>query len=237
MTHPPDEQPAGTYLVLRDEALAAFDALGGATARGSVADLLREIITLGRDARVFVPRRPLRQYATIAELEAAIAAGEADALMLTGVPTARAGLTPTQRVLFAGESAEQALEDDPVAKRLGIVPCCDLHGVTCEPPSELCCQHCTERNHPDHPNVDCVLVQHEAAERYGLMLEIIEAAGDNGIAAGAIMSAMAARGRVWTRRSSLFQALKQAMDARLIVQPLERGRYHWVPQPAAGGDQ
>lgn len=52
---------------------------------------------------------------------------------------------------------QPALEDDPVAKALGIVRCCGGHGVTCEPPSELCCRHCTERNHPDHPNVDCVL--------------------------------------------------------------------------------
>lgn len=33
---------------------------------------------------------------------------------------------------------------------LGDVPCCDLHGRNCEPPSELCCQHCTEASHPDH---------------------------------------------------------------------------------------
>jgi hypothetical protein len=31
-------------------------------------------------------------------------------------------------------------------------PCCDLHGRNCEPPSELCCQDCTEANHPDHPH-------------------------------------------------------------------------------------
>lgn len=27
---------------------------------------------------------------------------------------------------------------------------CDLHGRTCEPPSELCCEKCTETQHPDH---------------------------------------------------------------------------------------
>lgn len=32
-----------------------------------------------------------------------------------------------------------------------VVPCCDLHGRNCEPPSELCCGACTERNHFDHP--------------------------------------------------------------------------------------
>jgi hypothetical protein len=31
-----------------------------------------------------------------------------------------------------------------------IGPCCDLHGRNCEPPSELCCRHCTETAHPDH---------------------------------------------------------------------------------------
>ena len=25
--------------------------------------------------------------------------------------------------------------------------CCDLHGTTCEPPSELCCEDCTEVFH------------------------------------------------------------------------------------------
>jgi hypothetical protein len=29
--------------------------------------------------------------------------------------------------------------------------CCQWHSRTCEPPSELCCGECTERNHPDHP--------------------------------------------------------------------------------------
>lgn len=29
-------------------------------------------------------------------------------------------------------------------------PCCDLHGRNCEPPSELCCAHCTEFDHPRH---------------------------------------------------------------------------------------
>jgi hypothetical protein len=25
--------------------------------------------------------------------------------------------------------------------------CCDLHGVHCEPPGDLCCVHCTEAFH------------------------------------------------------------------------------------------
>lgn len=28
--------------------------------------------------------------------------------------------------------------------------CCDLHGRACEPPSELCCEACTEAAHPGH---------------------------------------------------------------------------------------
>ena len=36
--------------------------------------------------------------------------------------------------------------------------CCDLHGIHCEPPSELCCHACTEAAHPEHPpGVRCVL--------------------------------------------------------------------------------
>ncbi len=26
-------------------------------------------------------------------------------------------------------------------------PCCDLHGRCCEPPADLCCEHCTEAAH------------------------------------------------------------------------------------------
>jgi hypothetical protein len=36
--------------------------------------------------------------------------------------------------------------------------CCHLHSHTCAPPSELCCEHCTEKNHPEHPTgTRCVL--------------------------------------------------------------------------------
>lgn len=38
--------------------------------------------------------------------------------------------------------------------------CCDLHGTFCEPPSELCCESCTEAEHPRHPEgFVCVLDQ------------------------------------------------------------------------------
>jgi hypothetical protein len=40
----------------------------------------------------------------------------------------------------------------------GRMRCCDDHTTTCEPPSELCCDACPERNHPWHPIwVNCVL--------------------------------------------------------------------------------
>lgn len=32
----------------------------------------------------------------------------------------------------------------------GPARCCDMHGRNCEPPSELCCQYCTEAGHPEH---------------------------------------------------------------------------------------
>ncbi|MEV1013863.1 hypothetical protein AB0I89_24220 [Micromonospora sp. NPDC049801] len=39
-----------------------------------------------------------------------------------------------------------------------VEPCCDLHNVHCEPPSELCCYQCAEAAHPEHPRgVRCVL--------------------------------------------------------------------------------
>lgn len=28
--------------------------------------------------------------------------------------------------------------------------CCEWHSITCEPPSELCCEQCPEVAHPDH---------------------------------------------------------------------------------------
>lgn len=38
-------------------------------------------------------------------------------------------------------------------------PCCDLHGIHCEPPADLCCHDCPEATHPDHrPGERCVLV-------------------------------------------------------------------------------
>lgn len=35
-------------------------------------------------------------------------------------------------------------------------PCCDMHNQHCEPPAELCCNRCSEANHPFHPpGVSC----------------------------------------------------------------------------------
>jgi hypothetical protein len=42
--------------------------------------------------------------------------------------------------------------------------CCRWHTTACEPPSELCCLRCPERDHPQHPaGIRCVLT-------YGRML-------------------------------------------------------------------
>lgn len=57
------------------------------------------------------------------------------------------------------------VEGHPVAEGLNIVRCCDLHGITCEPPSELCCRYCTEVNHPAHQNVGCVLRSGDTGSR------------------------------------------------------------------------
>lgn len=44
--------------------------------------------------------------------------------------------------------------------------CCDLHGRNCEPPSELCCDQCTEAHHGIHgdpPNFDTVSSHHDGS--------------------------------------------------------------------------
>ena len=47
---------------------------------------------------------------------------------------------PCQEVPGAAEPAQD-----------GTAPCCcPLHGRNCEPPSELCCERCTEAGHPAH---------------------------------------------------------------------------------------
>jgi hypothetical protein len=38
------------------------------------------------------------------------------------------------------------------------MPCCTMHGPSCEPPAELCCNACDEAEHPEHPGgAVCVL--------------------------------------------------------------------------------
>jgi hypothetical protein len=50
----------------------------------------------------------------------------------------------------------QIAAEDAAAQAEG--RCCHLHTRTCEPPSELCCERCTEARHPDHPDGElCVL--------------------------------------------------------------------------------
>lgn len=53
--------------------------------------------------------------------------------------------------------------------RQGLEPCCDMHNTNCEPPSELCCHHCTEAAHDSFPirHADgsrCVLAAEPAQE-------------------------------------------------------------------------
>jgi hypothetical protein len=52
--------------------------------------------------------------------------------------------TQVAAVTVVAEQLTPLPEDSP-AKR-----CCDLHGRNCEPPSELCCEQCTEADHPWH---------------------------------------------------------------------------------------
>lgn len=59
-----------------------------------------------------------------------------------------------QRVAI--ENTMQARRDR--GEHLNLGPCCDLHNRNCEPPSELCCGHCTEASHPNHPpGEQCVM--------------------------------------------------------------------------------
>lgn len=41
--------------------------------------------------------------------------------------------------------------------------CCDRHNRACEPPSELCCQACTEATHPHHDDGSLCVLAFEAA--------------------------------------------------------------------------
>lgn len=53
-----------------------------------------------------------------------------------------------QRMAETGESYATARGKVIEAhKGAATVPCCDLHGRNCEPPSELCCRECTEARH------------------------------------------------------------------------------------------
>ena len=51
-----------------------------------------------------------------------------------------------------GPAKRPAMTMAEINRALGIPkrPCCDLHGRNCEPPSELCCENCTEADHPGH---------------------------------------------------------------------------------------
>lgn len=63
------------------------------------------------------------------------------------------------------DRAAAEIEGRPPATRAYEPQCCELHNANCEPPSELCCQWCSEAAHPDHPpGVVCVLEQARAGE-------------------------------------------------------------------------
>jgi hypothetical protein len=68
----------------------------------------------------------------------------------------------------------------------------------------------------------------EQLSRYEVVLDIIKAAGTDGIMPGGIMAEMVRRGRAWSRRTELHPALRRAKDQdQLVVQLRERGRYYW----------
>lgn len=60
-------------------------------------------------------------------------------------------------------AAIEGLPGDPAGQPT--TPCCDLHGINCEPPSELCCRDCTEVDHPQHWTLGpCVLAGQPTTE-------------------------------------------------------------------------
>ena len=70
------------------------------------------------------------------------------------------------------------------------------------------------------------LADPEQQTRYELMLTIVERAGAAGISPGEIMKAMVKSGNCWSQRTQLYPALKRAVTAKKIVQPIERGPYY-----------
>lgn len=58
----------------------------------------------------------------------------------------------------AGRRTQPASLDDIDRLRARFARCCDMHNTHCEPPSELCCNGCTEVRHPEHRRgARCVL--------------------------------------------------------------------------------
>lgn len=71
------------------------------------------------------------------------------------------------RLVGEALDADRELAAEVRAAAVEAGKCCDLHGTSCEPPSELCCSACTEAAHPQHPaDARCVLDAEQAdAER------------------------------------------------------------------------
>jgi hypothetical protein len=72
----------------------------------------------------------------------------------------RIGEDPDGPTMRRGDQLDQLQAqidaETAAARRAGY--CCPLHGRTCEPPSELCCEGCPEVYHPQHhEGAPCVL--------------------------------------------------------------------------------
>lgn len=63
---------------------------------------------------------------------------------------------------WSSQEANPYFRSDPLAE-----PCCDLHGIHCEPPSELCCEECGEARHPDHEHGESCVLDEQAGDLNG----------------------------------------------------------------------
>lgn len=56
--------------------------------------------------------------------------------------------TPDAVAMRARTTTDRARQ---IVARANGGPCCDMHNIHCEPPSELCCWRCTEASHDTFP--------------------------------------------------------------------------------------
>lgn len=71
-----------------------------------------------------------------------------------------AGWTPGCQVVVT--LADGTVVTGPWVERL---VCCESHNRNCEPPSELCCEYCSEVWHPKHVIIPCVLAPPASMDR------------------------------------------------------------------------